>query len=104
MGKIRWSMTAHQNLEDIANYIAQDAPFYAIHFVERILEEIEKLADFPRLGRVVPEFRQEHIRELIFHNYRFVYSIKEDIVFIISISHGSVDMKRKSQKEQWELN
>jgi plasmid stabilization system protein ParE len=38
MGKIRWSKTAQQNIEEIADYIAQDSPFYAINFVERILQ------------------------------------------------------------------
>ena len=61
---------ARQNLEEIASYIAVDSPFYAVNFAERILQYIEKLTDFPKLGRVVTEFKNEDIRELIFHNYR----------------------------------
>ncbi|OHB99765.1 MAG: hypothetical protein A2Z57_07780 [Planctomycetes bacterium RIFCSPHIGHO2_12_39_6] len=104
MGKIRWSKTAQQNIEEIADYIAQDSPFYAINFVERILQDIEKLSIFPKIGRIVPEFKKEHIREIIFHNYRIVYKAEKDCVFIVSICHGSIDILRKATSEYWEIN
>ena len=103
MGKIHWSKTARQNLEEIADYIAQDSPFYAINFVERILQEAEKLSDFPKIGRIVPEFKKETIREILFHNYRIVYMIGNECVFITSICYGSIDMRKKSKSEKWEI-
>ena len=104
MGKIRWSKTAQQNLEEVANYIAQDSPYYAINFVERISQDIEKLSNFPKIGRIVPEFKKENIREILFHNYRIVYKTAKDCIFIVSICHGSVDILRKAKSEYWEIN
>ena len=104
MGKIHWSKTAQQNIEEIADYIAQDSPFYAINFVERILQDIEKLSVFAKIGRIVPEFKKEYIREIIFHNYRIVYKAEKDCVFIVSICHGRIDIQRKATSEYWEIN
>ncbi|GAN34253.1 MAG: type II toxin-antitoxin system RelE/ParE family toxin [Candidatus Brocadia sp. AMX2] len=99
MGKIHWSKTAQRNLEEIADYIAHDSPFYAINFIERVLQDIEKLGNFPKIGRIVPEFKKENIREIIFHNYRIVYKTEKDCIFIISLCHGSIDIVRKAKTE-----
>lgn len=104
MGKIYWSLIANQDLEEIADFIAKDSPFYAINFVEKVLQYVERLTDFPELGRIVPEFNQENIRELIFHNYRIVYKLENDNIFIVSVSHGSMNILRKSRREKWEIS
>lgn len=104
MGKIHWSITAQRNLEDIGNYIAQDSPFYAIDFVERILQCTEKAGDFPNSGRAVPEFKRKDIREMIFHNYRIVYMVKKDHIYVAAVCHGSMDIIKKAKKEDWEIN
>ena len=104
MGEIHWSITANKSLEEIAEYIARDSPFYAVNFVERILQYTEKLVEFPKLGRVVPEFKNEYIRELVFHNYRIVYKVTKDSIFIVSVCHGSMDIITKSKKEKWEIS
>lgn len=103
MGKIYWSITARQNLEDIGNYIAQDSPFYAVDFVERILQCTEKTGDFPNIGRIVHEFKREDIREMIFHNYRIVYKVEKDHVYIVAVCHGSMDITKKAKRESWEV-
>ncbi|MCP4137585.1 MAG: type II toxin-antitoxin system RelE/ParE family toxin [bacterium] len=103
MGAIRWSVTAQQDLENIGDFIALDSPVYAINFIERVLEAIEHLISFPELGRIVPEFNNQKIRELIFHDYRIVYKVIETSVVIVSITHGSMDLIRKSKRENWEI-
>lgn len=103
MGKIHWSKTAQQNLEEIADYIAQDSPFYAINFVEKILLAIENLGDFPKIGRMVLGFKKENIRELIFHNYRIVYKVEKECIYIVSLCYGSIDILKRSDNENWEI-
>ena len=55
-----------KTLETFTATIAKDSELYATSFVERIILAAEKLADFPRLGRMVPEADQENIRELLY--------------------------------------
>ena len=61
--KIEWTEPAIEDLRNLHGYIARDSEVYASSFVERIILAAEKLSDFPRLGRVVPEADQrEHTR------------------------------------------
>ena len=55
---------ALDDLEDISSYIARDSKNYAMLFVKKIYDSVQKLADFPNIGRVVPEVNISNIREL----------------------------------------
>jgi len=54
--KVVWSDSAVADLESVVEYIAQDSEHYAAAFAEKVLEAVEKLGTFPRIGRVVPEY------------------------------------------------
>ncbi|MEZ4821367.1 MAG: type II toxin-antitoxin system RelE/ParE family toxin [Ignavibacteria bacterium] len=69
--KIIWSLKSIENLEDILNYISKNSPLYA-PVCPRIISSVDRFIDFPLSGRVVPEYNDENIREIIFHNYRIV--------------------------------
>ncbi|MGZ8846840.1 MAG: type II toxin-antitoxin system RelE/ParE family toxin [Pyrinomonadaceae bacterium] len=62
--KILWTEPAIEDLRNLHSYIAKDSEVYASSFVERIILAVEKLTNFPRLGRVVPEAEKETVREL----------------------------------------
>jgi plasmid stabilization system protein ParE len=49
--RIRWTPTARRDLRRIKSYIAQDSESYAWLFVARIIEAVEPLARFPKMGR-----------------------------------------------------
>jgi len=57
----------------------------------RIIREAEKIAAFPRLGRIVPEFGNPQIREIISQSYRIIYKFDEegDLAAILRIWHGA---------------
>ena len=74
MAKIRWTVGARRDLYEIVTHIAEDSPAYAINFAERITLAIDRLEAFPQLGRIVPEYQDANVRELIVGNYRIVYS------------------------------
>ena len=61
--RVVWSRRALQDVEAIADYIAQDSPAYAAAVVRRIVHQTRLLSRFPRSGRKVPEFDDEDIRE-----------------------------------------
>lgn len=87
--KIRWSPRAASNFEDICNYIAKDSEVYSTLFAKKINAAIKSIPQFPKAGRVVPEYGDENIREKIYENYRIVYRIKEEFIEIAAICHGS---------------
>lgn len=99
---IEWSARARTDLRELRAYIAQDSPHYARQFVEKIFKSVETLAQHPQIGRKVPEADREDIRELIFQNYRIIYRIAPEHIYIVTVLHGSRDLAVWAPKP-WEV-
>ena len=76
--KLIWSPAARDDLHDIVVFIARDNPNRAMSFGYELISETDRLLEFPELGRIVPEYRNDCIREIIFRPYRIVYRVKHD--------------------------
>ena len=77
--KIIFSQPAIEDLESIVRFIANDNQQAAGHFGKQLIESVRPLAQFPRMGRVVPEQNDEDIREIIFKPYRVFYRVKDEM-------------------------
>ena len=73
--KIIWSLQARDDLRDLVAFIAADNPTAAETFGFRLMSKVDSLANFPQLGRVVPEENDEDIREIILRPYRIIYQV-----------------------------
>lgn len=89
MAKIIWSELALDDLKNIHDYISKDSMIYANRVIEKIIQRIDQLENFPKSGRVVPELNNNSIRELIQNNYRIIYKVTTQEIFIVSIHHTS---------------
>ena len=67
--KVIWAPRALAALEGIVEYIEKQSPANAASVAQRVVAAAERLADFPRMGRVVPEFEREDIREVLVFRY-----------------------------------
>ena len=63
--KIYWTATAVNNLQAIYDYIAQNSLQYAERTIDCLTRRSQQIAEFPLSGRIVPEFEQRDIREII---------------------------------------
>ena len=77
-----------QRLNGIADYIAKDNPDAANRLISRIFEVVDLLAQFPELGRRVPEMRNSGYREVIVPPCRVVYRIEREVVIVIFVMRG----------------
>ena len=103
MADVYWSLSARRELSLIREYIAADAPDVAVQFVTALAATTRRLAVFPLLGRRVPEFDRDDVRELIFRRYRIVYRIYDDRVVVVSVSEGSRALLRLPAADDWLL-
>jgi plasmid stabilization system protein ParE len=72
--KITIARSALNDLQEIKTYyLEQGVPDFGQKFVKAILKNVQRLRDHPDSGRKVPEFDQEHIREIIHPPFRVVY-------------------------------
>ncbi len=71
---ISFSESALRDLEEVqAWYAEQVVPGVGARLVEEVFQRAQTLTDHPDMGRVVPEFDQPFLRELIHPPFRIVY-------------------------------
>lgn len=89
--------SAERDLEDIHSYIGEcDSLVNADHVLDRLMEAVESLADFPDRGSVPKELAGlgiKEFRQVLFKPYRLVYRIVERKVVVYLIADGRRDMQ-----------
>lgn len=71
---ILFAESAVADLETLRKwYVEQGVSDVGDRFVEEIVTRIEALRDHPEMGRMVPEFEQPSLHELIHPPFRIVY-------------------------------
>lgn len=82
----RFAESALTDLEALRQwYCDQGAPDVGDRIVSEIFDRIEALREHPEMGRIVPEFNQPFLRELIQSPFRIVYRRDPGAVRIVRI-------------------
>jgi addiction module RelE/StbE family toxin len=89
MAQVKWTPQAADDLDAIAEFISQDSPHYSSLFVWDVLCAVDRLIQFPKSGRIVPEINDPSLREVILGSYRIIYRLRQDLVEILTVFHGS---------------
>jgi plasmid stabilization system protein ParE len=89
--EVTWSPSARFDLREILAYIAEDDPVAGQRFVRCVFNSVDRLRLFPESGRVVPEFENPAIREVIRRPCRIVYRINtaRSLVEIVRVWHAA---------------
>jgi len=108
MARLIWSEDALRDLSAIAEYIAQDSPEEGRQFVQKVFQKADKLLDFPRTNRKVPEKDLDQLREILFKNYPLTRPpvtgpiIVEILLMRPTGLHNSgLDCKKGIKKRDW---
>lgn len=88
--RIEWSQRSLADLRSILDAISQDDPPTAAAVGERILAAVERLAEFPGIGR---PGRRSGTRELVLPHlpYVVVYNVINETAFILRLLHTSMN-------------
>ncbi len=86
--RILWFPSAVEDFAALRAYIALDAPGRADVVARRILDAVERLAEFPQQGRVG---RVSGTRELVVPRTPYVvaYRVRDDVIQILRVLHGA---------------
>jgi toxin ParE1/3/4 len=98
--KVTWTESAWIDLEEVADYIAKDSPHYAGAFIREVRDAARSLAYLAERGRIVPEFNDPLIRELIVKSYRLIYKVTEQTTYILGFIHGARDLSALWERER----
>jgi toxin ParE1/3/4 len=88
MASLIWTEPAVADLEEIGRFVSRDNPSAAEKVGSRLVREAENIAAFPRSGRIVPEFGNPQIREIISQSYRIIYKFDEEGDLVGSYESG----------------
>jgi plasmid stabilization system protein ParE len=84
--KISLTDSAIDDLRELQIYYHEQlVPQVGKRFVTEIFDRIETLTNNPDIGRVVPEFDADNIRELIHKPLRVVYLRESTSIFVIRV-------------------
>lgn len=88
--RVKLSRSARLDMQDIVRYISIDDPERALRFGKFLILHTKSLGQFPERGRVVPEFGEESIREIIVRTYRIIYRLdhRQRVIEVIRFWHA----------------
>ena len=89
--KVIIAPSARADLEGIVRYVGAHNSDAAAQLGYELITRTEGIAVFPESGRVVPEFRQPFLREVICRQYRIIYRLQHDEqrIDIVRFWHGA---------------
>ncbi len=91
--KVRVTVPARDDLDEIWDYIARGNPVAATRTVYRIRDRFEMLGRQPLLGEVCEEL-QPGLRSFPVRPYVIYYSVLDDEISIVRILHGARDVEQ----------
>ena len=60
--------------------------------VDRLTSRSKQLARFPESGRIVPEYEQPDVREVIEGAYRVIYRVLPDQLDVLAVVHSAREL------------
>jgi plasmid stabilization system protein ParE len=92
--RITFAASAVKDLEEIRSWYAdQDVPAIGEKSIREIMAHVERLADFPESGRMVPEFGLVNLREIILPPFRIVYRLDKSRARIVRVWRSERQLK-----------
>lgn len=88
MRHLQFTPLAEQDLEDIADFIAQDNPERALTFIQALRSACLRVATHPEAYRLRPELG-EGVRACPFRHYRIFYRRRDAEILILRIFHAA---------------
>lgn len=92
---VAWTALARDGLDEVLAYIAEDSLEAAEKVLEVVLGVAESLSVFAERGRIVPELRDQSIREVFVYSYRVIYEVMPSEIRVLAFIHGARDF------DQW---
>ncbi len=87
--KIAYSPRAVADIVSIAGYLIERSPQGAWAVEQRIREVVDRLAEFPGMGRELAQRPKVRVMPLGRYPYLIFYTAKDDELIVLHIRHGS---------------
>lgn len=95
MKPVHWTIRARNRLHKIKRDIEEDNPAAALKLVEAILHKADMAGEKEELGKKVPEYDRQDIRQLREQSYRIIYRIKDEQIDVLTVKHVRQRLPKK---------
>lgn len=95
--KVIWSESSRDELRAIRGYL--ERPRTAARIIRSIRSRVRLLQRFPFSGRMVPEYGDPNLREVIVGQFRVFHRIERDRVVILHVLDGRKPVSASSVSE-----
>ncbi len=86
--RVTWTDRAYLDLLDIADYGARHLHASSRPLISKLVAAVRRLETFPRSGRIVPDWGDPDLREVIVPPYRVIYRIVGREIVIYWVIHS----------------
>jgi len=84
--RISFAVSAVEDLVAIRTWYAErQVPEVGERLLHEVISQAERLADFPEIGREVPELGLAQLREVIHPPFRIVYRLDDERVRVVRV-------------------
>lgn len=97
--RVELSRSALHDLEAIGDFIAQNSPQRAKNFVKKLRDQCDQIAETPLAFRLRTELGKS-IRSCAYGNYVIFFCADGNVLRILRILHGSMDIATQFAMEQ----
>ncbi len=71
----------------------------AAQIIDELVRRVDRLQDHPRLGRVVPEYGQWQLRELVDNWKRVLYRLRPDAIEVVTIVPARIPLETDPEND-----
>lgn len=89
--KVTFTKQAENDLEQIADFIAQDNPVRAFTFICELEKKSLSIGDTPKAFPVVDDLIDIGVRRRVYQNYSIFFYIESETVFILRILNSTMN-------------
>ena len=87
--KVTTAESAAQDLEQVLEWYAEmKVPEVGVKLVKQAREQMGQIELFPKSGRIVPEYNDPSIRELISPPFRIIYKLHNSTATVVHVWRG----------------
>jgi toxin ParE1/3/4 len=97
--KIIWTPLALERASEITLWLSQGSKEQARAWLEGLFDAVEELETFPKLGRKVPEFNRDELREIIYSKHRVIYKLDLKRLYVLTVRHGRQNLNEENLYE-----
>jgi toxin ParE1/3/4 len=89
--QVEFSFRARRDVDQITAYISADSPINSARWRRRFHEKLRSLSAMPMACGLAPEdsVSGREIRQLLFGNYRVLFTIYQTKVFVLTVRHAA---------------